>query len=258
MAAPHGRIEPGQPLETAISARAWNRAQDAADIVFGAGGGMGGGPAAGYEPVRNIIMARNITGEPVPRWGVLRIAGIEIDPSGGDDARRSFEGMPVIRGAQPNGAAAEKFVIAIDPIGQDKIGRVCAAGITQAKVDFSQSTHTRAGPKTGTNSVLALDSSDSGPASVLWSAGTSGVQWALIRFDDSARLRIGKYTGSSAWAKHTTATVAIWETGAPPNETSSHQEIRGVVNHWADVPSGKWVGIQSAENGLYYLVVAEC
>jgi hypothetical protein len=30
-----GRIEPGQPINTAISARAWNRAQDAADIVLG-------------------------------------------------------------------------------------------------------------------------------------------------------------------------------------------------------------------------------
>jgi hypothetical protein len=30
-----GRIEAGQPLASAISARAWNRAQDAADIVLG-------------------------------------------------------------------------------------------------------------------------------------------------------------------------------------------------------------------------------
>jgi|GEM_PF-3914052 len=30
-----GRIEPGQPIASAISARAWNRAQDAADIVLG-------------------------------------------------------------------------------------------------------------------------------------------------------------------------------------------------------------------------------
>lgn len=30
-----GRIEAGQPLRTAISAAAWNRAQDAADIVLG-------------------------------------------------------------------------------------------------------------------------------------------------------------------------------------------------------------------------------
>jgi cobalamin biosynthesis protein CobT len=32
---PDGRIEQGQRLSTAISARAWNRAQDAADIVLG-------------------------------------------------------------------------------------------------------------------------------------------------------------------------------------------------------------------------------
>jgi hypothetical protein len=30
-----GRINPGQRLDTAISARAWNRAQDAADLVLG-------------------------------------------------------------------------------------------------------------------------------------------------------------------------------------------------------------------------------
>lgn len=30
-----GRIEPGQPLASAISARAWNRAQDAADEILG-------------------------------------------------------------------------------------------------------------------------------------------------------------------------------------------------------------------------------
>jgi len=35
MAKPDGRIEKGQRLGSAISARAWNRAQDAADIVLG-------------------------------------------------------------------------------------------------------------------------------------------------------------------------------------------------------------------------------
>lgn len=35
MAKPDGRIEKGQRLSTAISARAWNRAQDAADVVLG-------------------------------------------------------------------------------------------------------------------------------------------------------------------------------------------------------------------------------
>lgn len=40
MAKPDGRIEKGQPLNRAISARAWNRTQDAADLVLGASPGF--------------------------------------------------------------------------------------------------------------------------------------------------------------------------------------------------------------------------
>jgi hypothetical protein len=43
MARPDGRIEKGQRLSSAISARAWNRAQEAADRVLGAGTGQEAG-----------------------------------------------------------------------------------------------------------------------------------------------------------------------------------------------------------------------
>lgn len=43
-----GRIEPGQSLNTAISARAWNRAQDAADIVLGDRYSQASGPLSGF------------------------------------------------------------------------------------------------------------------------------------------------------------------------------------------------------------------
>lgn len=269
MAAPHGRIEPGQPLESAISARAWNRAQDAADIVMGAGAGMGAAPSAGYQPIGNIILARNNTGGAVPRWGVLRIAGIEVnpltnDPNTDDARRRSFEGMPIVTGAVPDGTTAEKFVIAIEPIAPNKIGRVCAAGITQAKVEFVDITHTRAKPKADDTSLLV--SSDGGPAAIVWASGNSGPHWALIRLNDNITpLRVGKYKGTPVWTKHTTGIVEIWEAGTPPNETATYgsqgagtKEIVGVVNHWGDVDPGSWVGIQAAANGHYYLVVAEC
>lgn len=39
-----GRISPGDPLRSSISARAWNRAQDAADVVFGAYAGFTAAP----------------------------------------------------------------------------------------------------------------------------------------------------------------------------------------------------------------------
>jgi hypothetical protein len=50
-----GRIEPGQRLSTAISARAWNRAQDAADIVLGQRIGFG---ADGSQAFPNSIVVR--------------------------------------------------------------------------------------------------------------------------------------------------------------------------------------------------------
>lgn len=47
MAKPDGRIEKGQRLASAISARAWNRAQDAADIVLGVRPGIEAGSGLG-------------------------------------------------------------------------------------------------------------------------------------------------------------------------------------------------------------------
>jgi hypothetical protein len=53
-----GRIEPGQKLSGAISARAWNRAQDAADIVLAERTGFGAEPGAGLPDrlARNVIL----------------------------------------------------------------------------------------------------------------------------------------------------------------------------------------------------------
>jgi hypothetical protein len=45
MARADGRVEPGQSLKSAFSARAWNRAQDAADIVLNERTVFGAGPS---------------------------------------------------------------------------------------------------------------------------------------------------------------------------------------------------------------------
>lgn len=54
MARPDGRLEAGQPLRGTISARAWNRAQDAADVVLGSHAGTSGGPQ-NYPVARNFV-----------------------------------------------------------------------------------------------------------------------------------------------------------------------------------------------------------
>ena len=57
MARNDGRVEKGQSIRSAFSAKAWNRAQDAADIVLGVQPGIEAGQATNY-PVRVIVPMR--------------------------------------------------------------------------------------------------------------------------------------------------------------------------------------------------------
>lgn len=177
MARPDGRLEPGQPLRGAISARAWNRALDAADVVmgdrYGVGGESGGG---GLKPYTWAYCKSSVT---VARWGVLAITGVDITPTSteGDTATRSFQDCPVLTGDTPS-ATTTAWCVAVEPIASGKVGRVAVAGVVQCKV------------------------SDLGKASgahVLW----KNSDWALIRMQ--AGLIRGTFSGT--WAKGSTTTV---------------------------------------------------
>jgi hypothetical protein len=179
MARNDGRIEAGQKLAGAISAKAWNRAQDAADRVLGAGTGFAaGGTQYGSAPY-TFVYARNGTGSTVARWGVMAITGVQITPtstSGGATAQ--FEQMPVLTGGTPSATTAA-WCVAVEPIENNKVGRVAVAGVVQVK---------------------AADLGKAAGASVLW----KNSDWALIRIDGSG-VRLG--TISATWTKGNTATV---------------------------------------------------
>jgi hypothetical protein len=75
MAKPDGRIEKGQRLSTAISARAWNRAQDAADIVLGARPGVGV-PATIGDGARLVVPMRiSVT----KRVGIQNVSDLDYE-----------------------------------------------------------------------------------------------------------------------------------------------------------------------------------
>jgi len=65
MAKPGGRVEKGQSLRSAFSARAWNRAQDAADIVLGARPGLEAisGPASTLPKLEAVFRANTAFGQ---------------------------------------------------------------------------------------------------------------------------------------------------------------------------------------------------
>ena len=177
MARPDGRIEKGQRLGSAISARAWNRAQDAADVVLGVTPGFEADGIRGPSAPYTYVYCKASVG--VERWGVLEITGMEITPTGATGAATSqFESMPVLTGGTPS-ETSRAIAIAVEPIAANAIGRVAIDGAVQVKLDVGHADHRFARPKASTSE---MQSDWGGPAMILWKPTATGAnQWSLVR-----------------------------------------------------------------------------
>jgi hypothetical protein len=253
-----GRVTPG-PIKGQLSARALNRAQEAADIVLGQrANGTADGPSAGPVPYTPILAKNNTTGA-VRRWGVLSVAGVVFTPSGATgNATQQFQDQPVLSGGLPTGGAA--FVVAVEPIAAGKIGRCAVAGVVQAKINVVSESDTFATAKDG--DLTQLTSASSGEATILWKeSGTGSGKWALVRFGaaGAAGIRLGKVTGT--WNKGATASVTQWKgDGSAAVSGPSGPATFTAINRAQTVtgPSGGyWVGCESID-GTWHLEWSEC
>lgn len=192
MPRPDGRIEPGQPLKGAISARAWNRAQDAADLVLGEHGGFSAGDS---NPVlKPYTWAYCKPSTTVARWGVLEITGMAITPtsSDSDDATKSFQDSPVLTGGTPSDTTTS-WCVAVEPIEAGKVGRVAVGGVVQCKVEVS-----KAGDKFVACNGSGLTTGVRGEGLILWKQGGTGAgKWALVRLGATATIEQQVITGVS-------------------------------------------------------------
>jgi hypothetical protein len=259
MAAPNGRIEPGQPLESAISARAWNRAQDAADIVLGAGAGMAAlGPRMANAPYI-VLPCKNNSAENVPRYGVLAIQSLEIPPTStaSDPETLQFQSQPVIRGDLPYGGESIA-VIAIQPIPAGSVGMVAVSGVVQAKIDIKSASHTLATTKY--NEVDEMKTSGSVGYPIIWKqSGTGTGKWALIMLSSHVPqgIRLGKISGT--WSKGTTATVTRYNGDGTEYDAEEGDAEFESINRFATVTTTepRWVACANID-GTWHLVAAEC
>jgi hypothetical protein len=250
---PDGRIEPGQKLASAISARAWNRAQDAADIVLGERTGFGAEGPQGLAAPFTSLPCKNMTATGVDRWGVLRISGVEITPTGPTGpATSQFQTLPVLKGNLPTTGTNDVFAVAVEPIPTNGIGRVAVDGLVQVKLDVLNEADATAGPKAG--SVAELQTGG-GNATIVWKeSGTGAGKWALVRIGGRG-MRLG--TISSTWTKGQTATVT--EQNGDGTARSGNPTFTA-RNWFADVTvsSGtKRVACQLVDS-TWVLVAAEC
>jgi hypothetical protein len=172
MARNDGRIEAGQKLAGAISARAWNRAQDAADRVLGVGTGFTGGGATGADPAPNVVLIKNDSGADVPWLGVMGISGTASTPHAGQQGQvdealvPGFISSPVLTGVVPvSGTHDDAFVIALEPIAQNKIGRAACGGVFAVIVNILNANHKYATVKNG--DVTQLQSAGCGSVQLL-------------------------------------------------------------------------------------------
>lgn len=220
MARPDGRLEPGQPLRGAISARAWNRMMDASDIVHGDQFSQSAtGPQSGKVPYTWVYCKPNVT---VPRWGVLAITGVDITPtSSAGGATASFEDSPVVTGGTPS-ASTTAWCVAVEPIESGKIGRVAVGGVVQLK---------------------AADLGKASGAQVLW----ENSDWALIRLQAG----IVRGTFTAPWTKNEfkTVTDAAWSSVAYDNVRNYFATVSGSGSKSCAIANvaGEWI-----------LIAAEC
>jgi hypothetical protein len=168
MAGNNYRIEKGQRLSSAVSARAWNRAQDAADVVLGSVLGNEAGDNAAGARAANIILLRNDSGIVVPQFGVLRI-GSPLVLNDLEKPSQFGENM-VLSGLMPNGLSP--FAVAVEPIETGKIGRCAIGGRFACKVKIVDADHKYA--RSRNNDVTQLISAACGDMRFLWKESGTG------------------------------------------------------------------------------------
>lgn len=136
-----GRIEKGQKIATAISARAWNRAQDAADIVIGDRYSVTGGATSPVSHSYTSALVRNLSGRNCAIGDVLAIdnyvqlsSTYDYDP-GGELLLHGLVASPSNLNT-PFGVGC--IGVAVEPVENGSIGRFAIDGIVLANVDTTE------------------------------------------------------------------------------------------------------------------------
>jgi len=171
---PYKKSAPGERL--VIPATAWNKMLDMISVPQQTGGELGS-----LDIAPNLVWVKNVSGSDAYRFNVLSISGVVIDPIDGETQEKDFARRPVVKGTKDNTGYA--FVILLEDIKSNAIGRAAASGVVACKVNVSNPAHKYARP----NGLGTLESSVCGPVHLLWlgitgptGASTTGPgKWAV-------------------------------------------------------------------------------
>lgn len=148
MAKPDGRIEKGQRLSTAISARRWNDLCDAADQIQGRRPGVEAGPIKGPPLTCLTVLVKNNSNQDIPLGGWLSLRYREIDgvynfvgneiainePGRTEAVEPIFIGNTAFASAATSGLGEYDIAVAVEPIKAGAYGRCAFEGIVAARI----------------------------------------------------------------------------------------------------------------------------
>jgi hypothetical protein len=187
---PDGRVEPGQRISSAFSARAWNRAQDAADVVLGARtGAMGDGPSLLRYCIKAPVEIEEATKD-YPIGTAIKLTGFEGGPNNPQHMKGTIaQPRSLVGDERASIVFPEPFVVAVEPISEGQTAAVCAiAGFCYAKIRVISESYRYASLPTDRSAVDesegeegVLETSEAGYAIIVGFFGTGNDRFACIR-----------------------------------------------------------------------------
>lgn len=179
------KVRSGDPL--VIPAAAYNAFIDAALDFRQRTAHLGQGAQPSF-PQASIVLVRNDSGSNQNRMAVLGVDAPIIDPSTNEEEFRNRVALSCITPAADTHEG--KFVVLAEPIANGKIGRAYAAGVCPVKIDVPDEEHEWRYAEIADGITGNLKVSMQGSATILWRAGGTGVQWAVIRLGQPVPMHV--------------------------------------------------------------------
>lgn len=177
------KVRSGDPL--VIPAPAYNAFIDAAQDYRARTANVGQ-QATPVTRSSGIVMVKNESGTDRARFDVLGLGEPLFMPDGPAGAERSFMNAVAFRGDTPDAMQhMGKFVVLLEPIAADAVGRACISGITVARLRVDDGTKTYTEAEIIDQDEIALGPKVGGSVDVLWHQDQAGDVWAVIRIGNS-------------------------------------------------------------------------
>ncbi len=129
----------------------------------------------------DIVLVRNDSGADRDRFDVLGVDSAIVTPTGNLDA---FKDRVALAGVTPLASQhTGRFVVLLEPLAASEIGRACASGVVQVRLNVQDDGTDYADVADGDATCLTTD--PAGSATILWRETGTGTVWAVVRLSST-------------------------------------------------------------------------